>query len=70
MSKASKEWSRAYYRDHYSTPSVHQSNQRVVPPADIERREFHEPCFKCGDRGGCRHRRSQMAESNRESATA
>lgn len=33
-----------------------QPDQFVVP-ADIEVRRIHEPCFMCGQREGCRHRR-------------
>jgi hypothetical protein len=30
---------------------------RVEPPEDVERREFHQPCFYCEANGPCRHRR-------------
>jgi hypothetical protein len=36
---------------------------RIDIPEDVERREFHAPCFRCGDRGECRHRRSFFPES-------
>lgn len=43
---------------------------RVEPPEDVERREFSGPCFRCGERGICRHRRALFPESQAESATA
>jgi hypothetical protein len=49
---------RAYYNANYRNLGVvHQPEQRVIPPADVERREFSAPCFFCEERGPCRHRR-------------
>lgn len=59
---------RRYYRDNYQVELIHRPEQRVIPPENIERREFTVPCWRCNARGECQHRRS-WAESNRESAT-
>lgn len=31
--------------------------RHIVVPEDIERVSEHEPCFRCGQARGCRHRR-------------
>jgi hypothetical protein len=49
---------RRYYRDNYQTDSIHRPEQRVIPPENIERREFTVPCWRCNARGECQHRRS------------
>jgi hypothetical protein len=45
------------YRIKWSTNHQRKGYIPVVP-ANIERREFHEPCFLCGEREGCKHRRA------------
>lgn len=53
-----KEWAREYNRrmygrDGYRAPP----EQRIEPPANVERRAFSAPCFLCNAAGECRHRR-------------
>lgn len=47
---------KAYRERHYSEASSLLCVVNIDVPENIERRESHEPCFKCGDRDGCRHR--------------
>lgn len=63
MTSANREWARAYYHEHLRTKRMHPTEQRVVPPENVERREFNAPCFRCEARGECEHRRSFMAAS-------
>jgi hypothetical protein len=58
---ASKADQRRYYDANYRTGMIHKPQQRVIPPENIERREFHEPCWRCNARAECRHRRSFLA---------
>jgi hypothetical protein len=53
----------AYYNNTYRAELVHRPEQRVVPPEDVERREFSGPCFFCEDRGPCRHRGAESQPS-------
>lgn len=53
-----REWQRDYRQAHYSkvTPGVGNPDRKPIVPANIERREFSEPCFFCGASGACAHR--------------
>jgi hypothetical protein len=45
-----------YQRDYAG--GYNRKGQSVFVPANVERRDEHEPCFLCGTRAGlpCRHR--------------
>lgn len=55
--EAAKRAARKRYAEHYASISKekHYADLTTVPD-DIEVREFHTPCFMCGQREGCRHR--------------
>lgn len=58
MSRESiRENTRIYRARHYGTilPFASRAQSAVDVPDDIERRDTHEPCFKCGAAGECRH---------------
>lgn len=57
-------WQRNYYDENYRVELKHTPEQRVIPPANIERREFTAPCFQCEARGPCRHRWSEQPASH------
>jgi hypothetical protein len=69
MSRTTTAQRRAYYDKHFRNTMKREQPSHLRVPESIERVEFHAPCFQCGARGECRHRRS-WAESNRESITA
>lgn len=45
-----------YHQRHYRCIMPREKRDQFAVPADIEVRAYHEPCFMCGQREGCRHR--------------
>lgn len=43
---------------------------RLVIPEGVQMVEFHEPCFMCGTRGVCRHRRSYSQDVSHMAVSA
>lgn len=46
-----------YQREYSGGYNRAQGGLRVIVPDDVARVSEHEPCFMCGVRAGCRHRR-------------
>lgn len=44
------------YTDEYSG-TYHTRARPIIVPENVERLSEHEPCFRCGQARGCRHRR-------------
>lgn len=50
-----------YFRRSSAEPNV---VSNVTVPDNVERREYSAPCFLCGTRDGCRHRRGYFQAEN------
>lgn len=58
MASASPRTRKRYYDNHYRVVGPRRGALgHVQIPADIEIREHSGPCFLCGTRDGCKHRR-------------
>jgi hypothetical protein len=54
-----RRWMREYRERNYLNPNSSKHEVvNVTAPEDVERRDAHEPCFKCGVRADvpCKHR--------------